>query len=1177
MRASVTVVRSELSGERETRTITRRRRIRTIAPRTNLPMICVLNGVPVLRRGGGWKRCVEDGDTVTFVIRPLGRGGGSMVLKVLMMVALAAAAVATGGAAASLMGFVAGSMAATAATAAVGAAVFTAGSMALNALMGTPKPPGTLQFQAQAAPSPTYTLGAQGNRARIGEAVPEIFGRHLVYPDFAAEPYTEFAGNEQYLYQLFAIGAGEYEIEQLRIEDTAIENFPEVTHELIAPGATVSLFPVNVTTAAEVAGQELLTGTAVGPFIVNPAGSAANAIAVDVVAPRGLYYANDRGGLDPISTTFLVEARPVDDMGAPAGGWTTLGAHTLTNATATPQRQTYRYEVTPARHEVRVTRTDTKNTSSRAGHDILWTAARAYIPGGQSYPGVTVLAMRMRATNSLSAQSSRKINLVARRKLPAWNGTSWGTPTATRSIAWALAYICRTRLPDERYDLAWLAAKDATWTARGDTFDAVFDAQTTFGEALTLAARAGRAKWFQHGGVIRFFRDEPATLPVALFNARNTVRGSFRTEYLMSGDETADAVIVEYFDEATWTPQEVLCQLPGLGAEQPARLKLFGVLSRAQAWREGMYEAASNRYRRMMPSLTTEMEGFIPLPGDLVGLQRDRPGWGQSGDVLEYIPETRRLTLSEPLEWGTGTHYFGFRLRDGSFSGPWAATAGVMANQAVLAAWLDFLPDTGTDRERTSYVFGPSGSFYHQVRVIAPRPRSMERVELLFVNEDPAVHTADTGTAPPPSAAWNLPARITRPRVVGLHVTLGGTAGTPLLLVSWLPAPGADHYHVEWSYNNGTSWQRAGIASAPQASLPAQRGAVRVRVAGVGLAVGDWTEWTGDPFTAPPPDVHSFLISTQPDGTRQFDMAMPGTPPPDFAGYAIRYRLGTGWTDYWGELAPLHSGLLTAAPYETNQLAAGTYTFAVKGFDDSGNESQNAVFITAELPDPRMAGVLYSAYPHVQGWPGTRTNCVLDGDTGVLAAADTTTWTDLATWNDYTRWVLAPASSIAYEHPAIDMGAVLPFTPLVTALADGTQTIEEQHSDDDVSYSAWAMIGPIITTRYVRLRITVAGAFPRIAQMDIKLSGEAIQEDINDLNTAALAGPYRLGAGDVRLPLAKAYSVITQASVSALQNVGPGWSWVLVDKDTSVGPRIKIYNASNALADAVIDARIQGL
>lgn len=323
MRASVTIVKSELSGDREVLEIRRRRRICTLAPKTDLPMICLVNGVPVLREKRGWMRCVEDGDAVVFVQRPLGKGGGSIILKVVLMLALAVAAVASGGVLAELLpaGAVALFGGMEAAAMVMSGVVFAGGSMLINTLMGAPKMPSPLRMQAAAAPSPTYSLGAQGNRSRIGEAIPEIFGRHLIYPDFAAEPYTEFAGNEQYLYQLFAIGRGYYDFEALRIEDTAIGNFPEVTYEWLDPGEPVTLFPVNVVTAGEVAGQELLTNTAVGPFIVNPAGSQINSISVDVVCPRGLFYTADNGSLTQMSVSISVEVRTVDNSGAAIGNW----------------------------------------------------------------------------------------------------------------------------------------------------------------------------------------------------------------------------------------------------------------------------------------------------------------------------------------------------------------------------------------------------------------------------------------------------------------------------------------------------------------------------------------------------------------------------------------------------------------------------------------------------------------------------------------------------------------------------------------------------------------------------------------------------------------------------------------------------------------------------------------
>lgn len=101
-------------------------------------------------------------------------------------------------------------------------------------------------------------------------------------------------------------------------------------------------------------------------------------------------------------------------------------------------------------------------------------------------------------------------------------------------------------------------------------------------------------------------------------------------------------------------------------------------------------------------------------------------------------------------------------------------------------------------------------------------------------------------------------------------------------------------------------------------------------------------------------------------------------------------------------------------------------------------------------------------------------------------------------------------------------------------------------------------------------------AVPKIKQLRIVLSANPVEEIIQDLATSGLAGAYRIGVGDIRLPITKTYAVIRKVDVT-LQSVAAGWSWVLIDKDTTVGPRIKIYDATNTLADAVIDATVTGL
>lgn len=317
----------------------------------------------------------------------------------------------------------------------------------------------------------------------------------------------------------------------------------------------------------------------------------------------------------------------------------------------------------------------------------------------------------------------------------------------------------------------------------------------------------------------------------------------------------------------------------------------------------------------------------------------------------------------------------------------------------------------------------------------------------------------------------------------------------------------------------------------------------------------------------------SFTITRQPDGTREFAW-LTFTPPTDFAGTRLRYFLGS--TSDWNAMTPLHVGLLTASPFETNQLASGTYTFAAKNVDQAGNESANAIFITSvPIGDPRITGALEDLREEPI-WSGTKTGCTVDTVTGWLVANNTGSWSTIpGTWAGWVSWVDDATSPITYER-LIDVGVKTKFTPLVTVIGDGSQTIQEQHSDDNVNYSSYASIGPQIDARYIRIKVTMSGTLPIIKSMRTILSAQTIEEIIEDLATSSLGGSYDLGVGNVRLPITKVYSVIKKVDVT-LQSVGAGWSWELIDKNTSVGPQIKIYNSSNTLADATIDATIIGI
>ena len=711
------------------------------------PTVCIKNGAPVLR--ADWAVTPIDG-VVLFITLPQGGGGGGggkNPLRTVLMIAVMVVATVYGGPLGASLGF-SGNLA----TAVGSAIIMTAGSALVSALVPLPTP-NMPSFAGSggslAQPSPTYSLQGQGNYARLAQPIPVIYGRHLVYPDLAATPYGEYQGNEQFLHQLHCIGLGEYDIEQFRIEDTPMASFEEVTYQIVPPGSSVTLFNPDVVTAPEVAGQELLAGTWTGGFAINPADSEVTHIGIDILLPRGLYYANDAGGLDSRSASWKVEARLMDAEGDALADWFTLGSESLTAATTTPQRLSYKYLVSPGRYEVRATRLDSKDTNSRAGHEVRWGEARGYLAGGITFPdNVTLLAIRMRATDNLSQRSSRLINCIVTRKLPVWSAdTGWSSAVPTRSIAWAFANILRAsygaKLTDARIDLAALAQLDQVWAGRGDQFDGVFDQQVTVWEALTRVARCGRAVPFLQGGIVRLVRDEARTLPVALFCPRNIVKNSLKIQYVMPGEETADAVTVEFFSSRTWKPDAVTVSLPGSSITNPAKLRLFGCTTEAHAVREGLYLAAANRFRRRIITLRTELEGLIPTYGDLIAIAHDMPSWGVGGEIVMWDADTQTATLSDPVAFvDDQAHVMALRRRDGGVSGPHSVTPGSDAQQVVFAELPDIPIETGLSAERTHFAFGIAEQWSLLARVIAVRPRG-EQVEITCVAEHPAVHTAD--------------------------------------------------------------------------------------------------------------------------------------------------------------------------------------------------------------------------------------------------------------------------------------------------------------------------------------------------------------------------------------------------------------------------------------------------
>jgi|GEM_PF-2445728 len=838
-----------------------------------LPTVCLVNGAPLPVRE--WpRRRLRKRDEVVFLSRPLGGGAGGgastgkSIAAVVAMVALTAIAPWAGGLIAGALGL--GGAGSTAAGIA-GALILAGGGLLLSAFM-RPKAGG----KSEKSDEDLFSIAADGNAARPLQPIPVGYGRRLAFPDFAAPPYSEFSGDSQLLYQLLALGCGRYDVEEIRIDDTpmwrkgqgVLPSFAgSVAVEINGPGEQVDLFPVNVVTASEVGGQRLAPGAWVGGFIVNAAGTQAKQILLDFVWPGGS-YTTYKDQVLWAGTYIEVQARRVDDAGAPIGDWQYIFFRQYQLTKQSQIRITERANVAPGRYEVRARRTDDEIDGQslyggkvRGANQVVWSALRAHIDGPQSFPDVTTIALRMRADATLSGLSSRKLGVIATRIIPVWNGAGW-VEQPTRNPVWAALDIWSNALysaglPLAHVDLQTFVSYAALYDSLGHTFDHVFTEPVSVQDAIETALRVGRANPAFVGDRLTMVRDEPRGLPAMLITDREMVRGSLSIVRNLQDEEWADGVVVEYLDETTWRLADVSSAPIGQTLQMPARVQVPGLTRRAQATGVARHLAAVSRFRRRTVSCRVELEGRLLKRGDLVAIASDLPQtWGQGGRVTAYDAQLRRVTLSRPVEWAPdGNHYLEVRRRNGRPFGPVrvlrggaddiayfdeADLAAVEADQGITAAAAIARQPT---EDECSFVFSAGQPrTYHGLVTRGTSSSDGVYMDIETVIDAPEVYDTDEDGVPPapPVPPFLEPAV---PVITELAASMLQQGTNAMLRAGWTPPNGAATYVAQVSYDEGESWGEIyrGASPALQVIVAPSDLKLRVRPLTVNNLEGPWS------------------------------------------------------------------------------------------------------------------------------------------------------------------------------------------------------------------------------------------------------------------------------------------------------------------------------------------------
>lgn len=689
-----------------------------------LPATTVLtrNGAMVKRREWNSTPIIE-GEVVGFVTLPGkgGNGGSNPIMIVAELALIVAAYAAAGPLGASLAGALDIGVATATAIAQVG--IMIAGNLLLSLIIPPPSQPKALPQGAQA-----YGLQAQSNVARIGNPIPERFGRECVWPDLAAAPYFEYDDNsQQILYQRFCWGIGDFFFEMFRVTDTVIwqggaptGTYPDLEIEIVPPGGTHTLVPETALQSSEVSNIHLLGTDEDGydwspSFTLNPPRTSAVAWGIDVSWPAGLYFTGSDGDRHEATVDFWFQAQVIDDLGNPVGDWfDILGSEAspeeITLLSYVPVTKSYKGTFgTPGRFQIRGKRMDTAGGPANHANATYWVGMRAYFNDVTSYDGVTTIGMKARASSGLNGSTAQQFNGVGTRILPLYDPETqtWSDPVATQSIAAAASYLLRSDNAmdqiDARIDLDFLWGLQATWDARGDVFNGSFTDRKSCWEGLQDVLGCGRTRPLMTSPIM-FVRDEPRAAPATAFTPAQMLPNTFQIDRTFHDTNPADALLAIFINELSWTQDQVLCALPGstLTEDDAPQLQIFGRTDRGQVFRDTMYQVAASFYRRKFPNFSTEADGRVVLFGSPVKVTHHVAASGSFAlaMALEQSELGDVLVLSEPFTPAEDPPYqLSMLTPDGRVYGP------------VSIDLLDNGADSGNARVRLTSSMDPGGKY----------------------------------------------------------------------------------------------------------------------------------------------------------------------------------------------------------------------------------------------------------------------------------------------------------------------------------------------------------------------------------------------------------------------------------------------------------------------------------
>jgi len=325
--------------------------------------------------------------------------------------------------------------------------------------------------------------------------------------------------------------------------------------------------------------------------------------------------------------------------------------------------------------------------------EVRWRDSYSVAPVDElEFGNLTTIFSVTYATASALAVKERKLNLIAQRIIPSYDGTSFGAPAGTNDSALILSEVCRDRYignrPLAELDITNFFAVAAEveeyfGTARVREFNFTFDKDgLSFEETVATIANAMFCVAYRRGNVIKLSFEKQTDDSTMLFNHRNKIPKTEKRTVNFGQNNDNDGVQYSYVDPADDSVNTVF--LPeDYAAINPKKVESIGVRDHLHAYFHVWRIWNRILYQNMTVEFDATQEADLLVINDRILVSDNTRPNTQDGEVIAV--DGTEITLSQLVDLSVSPAYSIFlQLYDGSVQSI-VITAGSAANKVVLA------------------------------------------------------------------------------------------------------------------------------------------------------------------------------------------------------------------------------------------------------------------------------------------------------------------------------------------------------------------------------------------------------------------------------------------------------------------------------------------------------------